>query len=214
MPNPRARSKEHSLSTSRTLWHPRNVANRSSGAKAVASAYMCLNDRGQVRFYGYTSNIPLVRSTQPVVSDSARETAKSNVLRTEALADAVDLQMHLVELYFTYQDPALPIVRKDIFMAGWALGIRTSYFTKFLLHSILARSSRMSDRPDAALAMPVYQRRARTDILDEVDDPVVATIQALCIYGQFLTSLGNESACWLYPGRYKPPSRFRRSLSV
>ena len=144
----------------------------------------------------------VVPSLQPTLLGSPPEITSPDPDTAEPLADSLDFQRHLVDLYFTYQDIALPIVQRDVFVKDWAQGKRSPYFSKFLLYSILARSVRLSDHPGALTMAPLYQSRARSQLLDELDDPTVATIQGLCIYGLFLTGIGNERGCWLYPGRW------------
>lgn len=178
----------------------RNFGHRFLNLRPPAAAYLCVDEHGQLRYFGYTSAMQMVPTLQPTLPDESSVATSPASDTAETLADSAEFQAHLVDLYFTYQNPALPIVQKDIFMQEWSKGKRTRHFSKFLLYSILARSVRLSDWPDALSVMPVYRLRARSEILDELEDPLVATIQALCIYGNFLASVGDERGCWLYPG--------------
>ena len=170
--------------------------------------YMSTDERGQFRYFGYTSNMQVVSLIPPSSPLSSRHRGVFSTREDlETLADSPGLQQHLINLYFEYQEPALPIIQKDLFMSDWARGARGQYFSRFLLHVVLGRSARLSDNPAAVEAISVYSRRAKADLISELDDPTLATIQALCIYGHFLGSLGNDRGCWLYPGMLNDVSR-------
>ena len=107
---------------------------------------------------------------------------------------------HLIGLYFTYQHPALSILDEDTFMTNYQKGVKSQYFSPFLLYSILLRALRLSDRIGAPGLGVLFLKRAKAELLDELENPTVATIHALCIFGHYLGSLGNDRSCWLYPG--------------
>ena len=178
----------------------KHFSHRFLNLRPSTAAYLLVDEHGQVQYFGYTSAMQMVPTLLPALSDECSVATGPTSDTAESLADSVEFQAHLVDLYFTYQNPALPMVQKDVFMQEWSKGKRTRHFSKFLLYSILARSVRLSDWPDASSTLPVYRLRARSEILDELEDPLVATIQALCIYGNFLASTGDERGCWLYPG--------------
>lgn len=166
--------------------------------------WLSTDRNGQARYFGYTSNMQVV-STLPTSSTESPESATESPARDldEVQADETEFQAHLVDLYFTYQNPALPVVQKEAFMDAWASQEPGPYFSMFLLHCILARSARLSDRAYTSAIVPVYHERIKAELLSQMENPSVATIQALCLYGHFLGSIGDDRGCWLYPGAYR-----------
>lgn len=197
--NPQIMSEDFSLVRSGTRQQQRNSSNFWDHPPSL-SPFLRTDSNGQLRYFGYTSNMQVISLLPPVSPTSSPSASSPGSDAIEELADAPDFQLHLVNLYFDYQNIALPIVQKEAFLQDWAQGQRTPYYSKFLLFSILARSARLSDQSIATQAALLYQRRIRAELLDELDDPNIATIQALCIYGHFLGSMANDRGCWLYPG--------------
>jgi hypothetical protein len=163
--------------------------------------YAASDDGGQFHYYGYTSNLQVL-SQFPLTSRSQElerpwELGEPSL---EKLADSDSTISDLLELYFTYQHSALPILDSETFMTGYRRRQKSSYFSPFLLYSILLRAIRLSDNPRVRSLDSIYLPRAKAELLPELDNPTIATIQALCLFGQYLGSSGNERACWLYPG--------------
>jgi hypothetical protein len=125
---------------------------------------------------------------------------QSEEIGFDTLADSKETQEHLLKLYFMYQHPSTLVLDEETFLNGCVTGVKTQYFSSFLLYSILLRSLRLSDKPAMQDLAGIYLQRARAELLVELESPTIATVQALCIFGQYLGSLGNDRACWLYPG--------------
>ena len=211
--NPQIMSEDFSLVRSGTRQQHRESGNFWDRRPSL-SPFLRTDSNGQLRYFGYTSNMQVVSLLPPVSPASSPSASSPANDAIEELADALDFQLHLVNLYFDYQNIALPIVQKEAFLRDWTRGQRTPYYSKFLLFSILARSARLSDQSMATQAALLYQRRIRAELLDEIDDPNIATIQALCIYGHFLGSMANDRGCWLYPGEMELPDVYYESKCV
>ncbi|KAF2494598.1 hypothetical protein BU16DRAFT_424622, partial [Lophium mytilinum] len=106
----------------------------------------------------------------------------------------------LLELYFTYHHPAVPILDEETFREGHEKGVKSQFYSLFLLYAILLRSIRLSKKIGIRSLAAVYLHRAKAELLSELEQPTISTIQALCIFGHYLGSTGNDRACWLYPG--------------
>ena len=126
-----------------------------------------------------------------------------------ALADSADTQLHLMDLFFQYQHAALPILDEVAFRGSYAQGKRTEYYSTFLLHSLLLRALKFADLPYAAQLKKIYLRRVRDELLFEIENPSVATIPALCMFGSYMAGEGSDRGCWLYPGNFNHCAAFR-----
>ena len=202
--NPQAMREDFSLTQSGSSQHGRDTGSYVPLLSASHAVWLSTDQKGQPRYFGYTSNMQVVLTVPlslPALPGALSKKGNSN---HEEVATSLGFQTHLVDLYFTYQNPALPIVQKDAFMDGWARQERTPYFSSFLLHCMLARSARLSDHPDAIALIPVYHNRIKSELLTQIEDPSIATIHALCLYGHFLGSMGDDRGCWLYPGTLSP----------
>jgi hypothetical protein len=58
----------------------------------------------------------------------------------------LELQKHLLDLYFRWQNPWLYMIEKESFMRDFESGNRRRYCTPLLLLAIFALASRFSDR--------------------------------------------------------------------
>lgn len=168
---------------------------------------LTVDDKGQIRYFGYSSYMRMVSiftqskaSSTKGVPSSSNNTATDTV-EGEAMADSIQIQTHLIDLFFKYQNAAIPILDEGIFRLGYATGERSDYFSPFLLYAVLLRSLNFDDelRHRKTLAT-VYIDRAKAALLFELENPNIATIPGLCLFGYYLAGLGSDRACWLYPG--------------
>lgn len=117
------------------------------------------------------------------------------------LADSVETHSHLMDLFFQYQHATLPILDETAFRESYAHNTRTEYYSSFLLNSILLRAIKFAAIPHADKLKSIYLRRIRNELLFEIENPTIATIPALCMFGSYLAGEGSDRACWLYPGK-------------
>ncbi|KAF2802371.1 uncharacterized protein BDZ99DRAFT_503848 [Mytilinidion resinicola] len=158
------------------------------------------DENGQSHYFGYTSNLQVVSFLphSPTSSTTLPTYSKDDDL--EHLADSEAIRTHLLELYFTYHHPAVPILDEETFRGCHAIGVKSQFYSLFLLYAILLRSIRLSTKSGIRSLAAVYLHRAKAELLSELEQPTISTIQALCIFGHYLGSTGNDRACWLYPG--------------
>lgn len=164
------------------------------------------DEKGQLRYFGYSSLITMVSilpsSSPSSTATSAPVEAEADQVGVEvgAMPDSSATHLYLMDLFFQYQHSALPIFDEQAFREAYARGERSEYFSKFLLHSLLLRALKFANIPNAEQLKRVYLRRARDDLLYEIENPSIATIPALCLFGSYLAGEGSDRACWVYPG--------------
>ncbi|OAL19164.1 hypothetical protein AYO20_11675 [Fonsecaea nubica] len=149
------------------------------------------DEPGQIMNLNITSILP----------PSSPEPLESATQALEELADSKDVQKHLLDLYFMYPDPLLQVLLKEPFMSVYAAGVKTQYFSKLLLYSVLLNALRLSSDPSIRHLDRVYLKRVREELVLEMENPTISTIQALCIFADYRGSgLGHDKACLLYAG--------------
>lgn len=168
---------------------------------------LTVDDKGQLRYFGYSSYIRMVsifiqsKSSPTKGVPSLSNNTATDTVEGEAMADSIQTQTHLIDLFFKYQNAAVSILDEEIFRLGCATGEWSDYFSPFLLYAVLLRSLNFDDdlRHRKTLAT-VYTGRAKAALLFELRNPNIATIPGLCLFGYYLAGLGSDRACWLYPG--------------
>lgn len=204
--NTKSITKDFGLEEIQTLNKPKNIST-TGGYISVADrlgytkSNLTEDENGQLHFFGYSSNLQIV-SFLPVSPQATEISSPSQATGTELeeLANSKHIKDHLIGLYFTYQHPALPILDENTFMLGYREGARSQYFSQFLLYSLLLRSLRLSKGSGVQDLGTIFLQRAKAELMAELDNPTISTIQALCIFGHYLGSLGNDRSCWLFPG--------------
>lgn len=175
------------------------------------------DEKGQLRYFGYSSLMRMVSilpPSSPSNSVNSAVTDSQDVLENNTggdmavIADSTETHLHLMDLFFRYQHAALPVFDEPAFREAYARGKRTEYYSTFLLHSLLLRALKFSTLPHSDRLRVIYLRRIRSELLFEIENPSIATIPALCMFGSYMASEGSDRACWLYPGRFIfPPLR-------
>ena len=186
---------------------------RSRSVVSAGHPRLTTDEKGQLRYFGYSSLMRIV-SILPPLSPSNSGTSVVTAPGTEALgeagqdmismADSAKTHRHLMDLFFQYQHAALPILDESAFRESYARNTRTEYYSSFLLHSILLRAIKFATISHADKLKTIYLRRIRDELLFEIENPSIATIPALCMFGSYLAGEGSDRACWLYPGRSRP----------
>lgn len=187
--------------------------------------------RGHIRYYGPTSNFNLAQLPFPdvyAVFRTIRNDGK-DVLERLGLNKPIPaaLEEHLTKLYFTWQDPTLHVVNRHMFYLArsrWEDGEESPYYSESLqnalcvLFEILAASQTNCRRcalggafetrhhPDL-ITFPrslaeFFADRAKSLLEIELDNPSVATIQALAVLSSHDIGHKRDSRGWLYSGRY------------
>ncbi|KAB8237155.1 Zn(II)2Cys6 transcription factor [Aspergillus alliaceus] len=124
---------------------------------------------------------------------------------TAGLGVPKDVQNHLIDLYFKWEQPWYAIVDEDLFRESMNSGGR--YWTPLLHNCILALGSRYSDRVDVRLdpddpntAGKMFLEEAKPQLHREMESPSLTTIQALGLIGMVYIAMGADAAGWLHHG--------------
>ncbi|KAG7128593.1 Nitrogen assimilation transcription factor nirA like protein [Verticillium longisporum] len=116
-----------------------------------------------------------------------------------------ELQSHLVDLYFAWDNPWHNILNEGRFR--YAMKHNTKCFSPVLLNSVLAMGSRYSDRidvrsdpADGNTAGRPYLEVAEKLLQKELQHPRIATVQSLAIMGVLYAAMGRDACGYLHQG--------------
>ncbi|KAE8420968.1 fungal-specific transcription factor domain-containing protein [Aspergillus pseudocaelatus] len=173
-----------------------------------------LTHHGQLRYFGSTSNLTLLDALVGVItpSSSSFQRDAQEVLENADLNMHVDeeLERHLIELYFAWQDPWLHVVDMDVFWKAQSRSlderISTQYYSRALSNAMSALGAAHESKyhPDLVTfprsLSEFFGDRAKLLLELEMENPTVATIQALVVLSSYEASCTRDTRCWLYSG--------------
>ncbi|THX79212.1 hypothetical protein D6D04_05313 [Aureobasidium pullulans] len=172
-----------------------------------------LDHDGETHFYGVTSGrLDFLTSSQGVpdtVLEHKEGVTKLTIpsffpdLLPMSIPD--ELQLHLIEIYFTWANPWCPVINEELFRGSMYSGGK--YCTPLLLMCIFSMGSRFTDRPEVRsdpaspyTAGRLFLEEAERLLQVELKSPKITTIQALTIMSVLYCAFGYDSACWLHEG--------------
>ncbi|KAJ5721620.1 uncharacterized protein N7483_009554 [Penicillium malachiteum] len=171
---------------------------------------------GHLRFYGATSNLNLVDvcATQQRQRPDARTVRHDgqDILNHLRVGQPVDqaLEDHLVELYFTWQNPSIYVVDKEMYMTArskWRNEYDdTPFYSEVLTNAMCAIGSAFEARYHPTfITFPkslaeFFADRAKALLEIELDSPCVATVQALVLMSCHEGASNRDARGWLYSG--------------
>ena len=171
-----------------------------------------LGDNGELRYFGSPSNFTLLHGTTngariPTNSDAINEAlSEPQALYRERYVPP-SLQLHLLDLFWTWQNTWQYVVHKRAFMSEFDAGTRGRYCTPLLLLAILSLSSRYSDWPeartdpqDANTAGEAFANQAKELLFHEIETPTVPTVQAAVLLALREYAVNAETSAWVYIG--------------
>ncbi|PYH41015.1 transcription factor domain-containing protein [Aspergillus saccharolyticus JOP 1030-1] len=177
-----------------------------------------LSGDGHLRFFGATSNLNLVdvSASQQHQRPDARTVRHDgqDILNHLRVGQPVSqsLEDHLVELYFTWQNPSTYVVDKEMYWkarAEWRNDlIDTPFYSEVLTNAMCAIGSAFEARYHPTfITFPkslseFFADRAKALLEIELDSPCVATVQALVILSSHEGSSNRDARGWLYSGTY------------
>ncbi|KAG7116910.1 Nitrogen assimilation transcription factor nirA like protein [Verticillium longisporum] len=148
-------------------------------------------DDGQLHYFGSQSSQGLAAAAQ----------------LDKLVAIPVELQQHLLELYWQWQNPWNYVIHKGAFMKSFRGEDDGRHCPPLLLSSIFAIAARYSDqvelrsRPhDPSTAGDALCDQAKILLLYESEAPTITTVQAACILALRIMSDGKGALGWLYAG--------------
>ncbi|KAL0932487.1 uncharacterized protein CTRU02_213440 [Colletotrichum truncatum] len=150
---------------------------------------------GQIRYYGPTSNFNLVHMPAPdnmTVHRTVRNDGQEYLDRLNIGKEVPNsIEEHLVNLYFTWQDPASHVVQRDMYeraQVQWRDGkFDTPYYSEALRNSICALGAAFESRHHPTFVTfpkslsDFFADRAKALLEIELDCPTVATVQAMVV---------------------------------
>ncbi|KAI0423540.1 fungal-specific transcription factor domain-containing protein [Xylaria sp. FL1042] len=168
---------------------------------------------GRVRCYGPTSNFNLVDMPAPdnlTVHRTVRSDGQDCLDRL-GIGAAVppDIEEHLANLYFAWQDPAIHVVNRSVYEEAkdqWQDGEETPYYSLALMNSICALGAAFEDRYHPTfITFPrslsdFFADRAKALLDIELDNPCTATVQALVVISGHDIGCKRDARGWLYSG--------------
>lgn len=170
---------------------------------------------GHIRFYGSTSNFNLLESPASDVAMNVHRTIHNDgpeLLDRLGLNKKVPptVEDHLVELYFTWQDPLFHVVDRNVYeeaKVAWRERMEdTSYYSEALRNAICALGAAFDARHHAAFVTfprslaDFFADRAKALLEIELDSPCVATIQTLVLLSSHDIGCGRDARGWLFSG--------------
>ncbi|RSL85791.1 hypothetical protein CEP51_003142 [Fusarium floridanum] len=169
---------------------------------------------GQVRYYGPTSNFNLVEMPAPdnlTVHRTVRNNGQEYLDRL-GIGKSVpaDLEEHLVNLYFAWQDAAFHVVNRAMFeeaRINWRDSKEdTQYYSEALLNSICSLGAAFESRHHPTFVTfpkslsDFFADRAKALLEIELDCPCLATVQAMVVLSSHDIGCKRDARGWLYSG--------------
>ncbi|KAH7020463.1 nitrogen assimilation transcription factor nit-4 [Ilyonectria destructans] len=171
-----------------------------------------VSDDGQLHYFGSQSNYHLLRGQLGnITRESSLLMQQQGIAATTQLGKAhsipPDLQNHLLDLYWRWQNPWNHVIHKEAFLRDFHQKGDGKYCTELLLSAIFALASRYSDRPelrsipdDPSTAGQGFLTQSKILLLYESEAPTVTTVQAACLMALRTMSDNKEALGWLYCG--------------
>ncbi|KAF4464335.1 hypothetical protein FALBO_8836 [Fusarium albosuccineum] len=168
---------------------------------------------GQVRYYGPTSNFNLVEMPAPdnlTVHRTVRNDGQEYLDRL-GLGKTVpsELEEHLVNLYFAWQDPAFHVVNRAMYEEGkvnYEKKEDTPYYSESLLNSICSLGAAFESRHHPTFVTfpkslsDFFADRAKALLEIELDCPTLATVQSMVVLSSHDIGCKRDARGWLYSG--------------
>jgi hypothetical protein len=171
-----------------------------------------LRDDGELRYFGSPSNFTLLHGPTngacvPTSPDAINKAISAPQMLYKEGIISLDLQLHLLDLFWTWQNTWQYVVHKRAFMSEFDAGTRGRYCTPLLLLAILSLSSRYSDWPEARTdpqdpntAGEVFAKQAKELLFHEIETPIVPTVQAAVLLALREYAVNAETSAWVYIG--------------
>ncbi|KAJ5964198.1 transcriptional regulator family: Fungal Specific TF [Penicillium vulpinum] len=163
---------------------------------------------GRARFYGPTSTFNLADAPVSI----STQTYRTVDYHIDADCDRqvpLSLEEHLLNLYFTWQDPSFHVVDREMFekgKTGWDGKEETPFYSEALCYAMCSLGAVFETRYHPSFVTfpkslgEFFGDRAKEILEIELDSPSVATVQALVILSSHEIGIGSDTRGWLYSG--------------
>ncbi|CDH54184.1 cutinase transcription factor 1 alpha [Lichtheimia corymbifera JMRC:FSU:9682] len=170
-----------------------------------------IDESGQLRYYGRSSGFYMLQGSKNFhngsfqFSSGGQEAAAGGIRVDPFEIPPEDLSNHLLDLYFKYFYPLIPLLHKKKFMRS--LNDKSNPPSPLLLNAIYAVASRVSsdsrvrtdpDQPDTA--GEVFFERARLLLDLEFNNFRISTVQSLLLMSSHQNGALRPTRGWIYSG--------------
>lgn len=175
----------------------------------------------ELRYYDSRSNLGLVHQQLDTSSvPTFQMPPKNSHHGGDSFGVTPDVQEHLLELYWKWQNPWQYLIHEGRFRRDLEQGNSHGYCTPLLLYSMLALASRYSDRldirtnpDDPSTAGDAIAEHAKLLLFDELEAPAVSTVIAAVLLSLKEMSVNKEPVGWTYMGKKHGYPRPREGVS-
>ncbi|EAA60177.1 hypothetical protein AN5082.2 [Aspergillus nidulans FGSC A4] len=213
---PQNRFERASTSIEREVYSPAAAQiDYSAGLDSLSDRFgsLQLAEDGQMRFFGATSNLHILHVGMFPLNDSKIRSVygkENDILQRAGLSAHIPegLEDHLLQLYFCWENPNIPVVDQDVFYAERAkyraTGRLTDRYSETLANAMwCAVGAALTQRHSHGLPEPLselFSRRAQALLDVEMDAPALCTVQSLVILSGVEAFLTRDARGWLYSG--------------
>ncbi|KAI8230567.1 hypothetical protein K4K55_006548 [Colletotrichum sp. SAR 10_96] len=174
-----------------------------------------IGPNGQISYYGPTSNFSLVEmpagSDTLAVDRTVRNDGQEHLdMMGYGKTIPPDLEEHLINLYFAWQDPFSHIVDRTLYEDAKYKWLEreedTPYYSEALRNAMCSLGAAFEARyhPNFVTfpkSLPdFFAARAKTLLEIELDSPSVSTVQAMVVLSSHEIGANRDSRGWLYSG--------------
>lgn len=125
---------------------------------------------------------------------------QSNTLDIGLDANSQHLKTHLIHSFFNYQTLWVDVVNKENFLAHQKQGIPSPWYCGLLENAILACATRLATSIAVRALGQEYLQLAKSEILNALQEPTPASLQALLLLSEYEVSYGNDRIGWMFCG--------------
>ncbi|RJE25240.1 fungal specific transcription factor [Aspergillus sclerotialis] len=169
-------------------------------------------EQGQLKYFGTTSNVHFLRTATPFHPHLTHGDTPESWLDRAGVGHTVprEVEDHLIRLYFAWENPYFNVVEQDVFMNArrQALseeraegGSLASWYSDLLVNAMCSWGALFTDTEFPGLPSPLHDffiSRARALLERDIDNPTIATVQALAMMSGSEASRSRDSRGWLY----------------
>ncbi|KAJ5151100.1 fungal-specific transcription factor domain-containing protein [Penicillium canariense] len=174
-------------------------------------------EHGQLKYFGTTSNVHFLKTAipfQPPMESKAPGETTAMCLERAGVAQIIprEVEDHLIKLYFTWENPYFNVVDRKAFMDARKLAlsaveagvsIESPCYSELLVNAMCSWGALFTDRIVTGVPAPLHDLfilRARALLERDIDNPTIATVQALAMMSGSEASRCRDSRGWLCDG--------------
>ncbi|KAL2824866.1 fungal-specific transcription factor domain-containing protein [Aspergillus cavernicola] len=163
---------------------------------------------GKTRLYGSTSTFNLTDGPLSLDNYEIQHRMRTYHFGPDEEIPAA-FENHLINLYFSWQDPSLHVVDREIYEEArtkWINMEETPFYSEALRNAMCALGSAFESRFHPTFVtfpktlVDFFGDRAKLFLDLELDCPCVATVQAMVLLSSHEIGNGKEERGWLYSG--------------